>query len=86
MFFANTGDDLFYELSRRINADKGHVSAPATTRISSHSGKQAGGGYDPVCFAMGRRAHGDAPVIRLDHEDVLTSQSDSSRGRDSAII
>jgi hypothetical protein len=71
MFFANTGEDVFHELSRCITADKGMYPLLQQDGYIQF-GKEAGGGYDPVCFAMSRRARGDAPVIRLDHEDVLT--------------
>ena len=70
MFLANTGADVFQEISRVLFADKGLYPL-----LLEHGfvqfGKQAGGGYDPVCFAMKRSERGDAPIVQIDHEDVL---------------
>jgi hypothetical protein len=70
MFLANTGrNDVFHELSR-VWADD-----PFPNELLRHGflqfGRQAGGGYDPVCFAMKQRKKGDAPLVQLDHEEVL---------------
>lgn len=27
--------------------------------------------YDPVCFDMKHRSRGDAPIMQLDHEEIL---------------
>ncbi|HVP42007.1 MAG TPA: hypothetical protein VMS96_01165 [Terriglobales bacterium] len=71
MFFANTGTDVFHELSRCIVADEGMY--PLLHRHGFlQFGQQSGGGYDPVCFDTKRGKQGDAPVVQLDHEDVLT--------------
>ena len=29
------------------------------------------GNYDPVCFDMKRRKRADAPIVQLDHEEIL---------------
>ena len=34
-------------------------------------GRPAGGSYDPVCFAVKRRSKTDAPIVQIDHEDIL---------------
>lgn len=34
-------------------------------------GRAAGGSYDPVCFAMKRKSNTDAPIVQVDHEDIL---------------
>jgi hypothetical protein len=70
MFLANTGkDEVFNELSRVWAND------PFPNELLRYGflqfGRQAGGGYDPVCFAMKDRKRGDAPVVQLDHEEVL---------------
>jgi hypothetical protein len=31
------------------------------------------GNYDPVCFDMKRRNSADAPIVQLDHEEILQS-------------
>jgi hypothetical protein len=33
--------------------------------------RPAGGSYDPICFAMTRRSKTDAPIVQVDHEDIL---------------
>lgn len=70
MFFANTGQDVFYELSKRMFCDKGlHPT------LHQHGFLQFGNpheaNYDPVCFDMKRRHSEDAPIVQLDHEEVL---------------
>jgi hypothetical protein len=35
-------------------------------------GRMSGGRYDPCAFDMTRRKAADAPVVRLDHEEVLS--------------
>jgi hypothetical protein len=71
MFLANTGTDVNQELSRCIFADKGLYPVLLEEGFVQF-GKKAGGGYDPVCFAMTRSECGDAPIVQIDHEDVLT--------------
>ena len=29
--------------------------------------------YDPICFDLKRMSHGDCPIIRLEHEAILTN-------------
>jgi len=70
MFLANTGTSVFNELSDVIFRDKGLFPLLLQHGLIQF-GKQAGGGYDPICFDMPQRAHGDAPVVQIDHEDVL---------------
>ena len=71
MFFANTGQaSVFHDLSRALFADDGLYPVLLQNGLMQF-GQQAGGGYDPVCFDMKRRRAGDAPIVQLDHEDVL---------------
>jgi hypothetical protein len=28
--------------------------------------------HDPICFALARRRNGDCPIVRFDHEAILT--------------
>jgi hypothetical protein len=35
-------------------------------------GRMSGGRYDPCAFEMNRRRASDAPVVRVDHEEVLS--------------
>jgi len=70
MFLANTGrNDVFNDLCRVWADDR------FPNELLRHGflqfGREAGGGYDPVCFAMKERKRGDAPLVQLDHEEVL---------------
>jgi len=70
MFLANTGTNAVFNELSRISADD-----PFPNELLRYGflqfGRQAGGGYDPVCFAMKQRKGGDAPLVQLDHEEVL---------------
>jgi hypothetical protein len=70
MFLANTGTNAVFNELSRIWADD-----PFPNELLWYGflqfGRQAGGGYDPVCFAMKQRKGGDAPLVQLDHEEVL---------------
>lgn len=70
MFFANTGQPLFNELATSVFRDKGLFPVLHQNGYLEF-GKQNGGGYDPVCFDMKRRRQDDAPIVRLDHEEIL---------------
>lgn len=67
MFFANTGHDLLYELSARL-------SKPLPM-LHEHGYLQFGNphetNFDPICFDMQRRKRDDAPIVQLDHEEIL---------------
>jgi hypothetical protein len=70
-FFGNRGgqtdDDLVVASSRD----------PVLARVSRRNGfiqigRPATRSYDPVCFDLGRRMkNGDAPLVSLDHEELL---------------
>lgn len=70
MLFANSGHNLFYELSKRVFADEAIFPL-----LHKHGLLQFGlpqeTNYDPVCFDMQHRNRDDAPIVQLDHEDVL---------------
>lgn len=71
MFFANTGQqDVFHDISRSLFADEGMYPVLLRNGLIQF-GQQAGGGYDPVCFDMKVRRNNDAPIVQLDHEDIL---------------
>jgi hypothetical protein len=70
MFFANSGQRLFYELSTRIFADKGlYPTLHKNGYLQFGNPHEAN--YDPVCFAMQRRKNGDAPILQVDHEEIF---------------
>lgn len=70
MLFANSGHDHFYELSNRAFWDEGIFPL-----LHKHGLLQFGlpheANYDPVCFDMLHCNHGDAPIVQLDHEEIL---------------
>jgi hypothetical protein len=35
-------------------------------------GTPSTGDYDPICFATRRMNNGDAPIVQIDHEDILS--------------
>jgi hypothetical protein len=70
MFFANSGQDLSYELSKRVFKDK-RLFPTLHKRGYLEFGKPEAGSYDPICFDTSDRDGNDAPVVRLDHEAIL---------------
>ena len=70
MFFANTGQNIFYELSDRAFLDK-FLFPTLHKNGYLEFGKPHQSNYDPVCFAMQRRKNDDAPIVQLDHEEIL---------------
>lgn len=70
MFFANTGEALFKDLSTNAFRDKGLFPTLHKNGFLEF-GKRSGGWYDPICFDMKRRKQDDAPVVQLDHEEIL---------------
>ncbi|HEY4052503.1 MAG TPA: hypothetical protein VGL74_02100 [Terriglobales bacterium] len=71
MFFANTGEPVFHELSRRVFADK-FMSPFLLQRGFLQFGQAAGGHYDPMCFApRGLKDKRESRIVRLDHEEIL---------------
>jgi len=70
MFFANSGSDLFYELSTRVFQDEGLF--PTLHKYGYlQFGNPHEANYDPVCFATQRRNRDNAPIVQLDHEEIL---------------
>jgi hypothetical protein len=71
MFFANTGQkDIFNDISRALFSDEGMYPVLLKNGLMQF-GRQAGGGYDPMCFDMKARRKDDAPIVQVDHEDIL---------------
>ena len=74
LFFGNLGNGDHTDL---VVAS---VRDPLLTRVTRshgllHVGRPASGSYDPVCFDMSRRSKtGDAPLVRLDHEEILIKE------------
>lgn len=71
MFFANTGENVFYELSRRVFTDK-HMSRFLLQKGYLQFGQAAVGNYDPICFApRNLKEKRESRIVELDHEEIL---------------
>jgi hypothetical protein len=71
MFFANTGDKVFYELAQRVFADK-HMSPFLLRNGYLQFGQPASGNYDPICFApRDLKGKHESRIVQLDHEQIL---------------
>lgn len=79
MFFANTGQDVYHELEARIFSDR-YMSPVLLEQGLLQFGKPDAVNYDPICFATKRTKDGDAPIVQIDHEDIL------SRNRKGRIV
>src|SRR5262249_17499185 len=70
MFFANSGHNLSFELVTSVFKDPSFFPT-----LHKHGylefGEAFGGNYDPICFDTERGRGGDAPVVQLDHEEIL---------------
>ena len=70
MFLANTGRPVFQELSRKVFSDAGLYPTMHKNGFLQF-GMTYTGDYDPMCFDMRQESRGDAPIVRLDHEEIL---------------
>lgn len=70
MLFANTGCNVFYELKERMFIDP-YLSPVLLKNGFLHIGHPYAGNYDCICFDMHRGTKADAPVVQIDHEDIL---------------
>jgi len=77
LFFANTGQSVWRELAGCIGRDQ-HMSPVLLEQGLLQFGNPYEANYDPVCFATQRMKNGDAPIVQIDHEDIL---SRNRRGR-----
>lgn len=74
MFFANTGEQVFHELSSRVFADKS-MSPFLLQHGYLQFGQAAGGHYDPICFApRGLKDKSESLIVQLDHEEILIKE------------
>jgi hypothetical protein len=73
MLFANTGESMHHELVDTVFRDR--VMAKYLLDAGYiQFGREAGGGYDPVCFDTNSMGFdGEYAVVRIDHEDMLTN-------------
>jgi hypothetical protein len=70
MLFANSGHGLFGELSGRVFKDEGLFPTLHKNGFLQF-GLPHETNYDPVCFDVKRRNRADAPIVQLDHEEIL---------------
>jgi hypothetical protein len=57
-------------LANRVFKDNG-IFSPLHKNSFLQFGLPHEGNYDPVCFDMKRRSRADAPIVQLDHEQLL---------------
>ena len=69
MFFANTGQSVSHELA----VCKDVVMSPVLLEQGLlQFGQPDAVNYDPICFATAQMKNGDAPIVQIDHEDILS--------------
>jgi hypothetical protein len=69
MFFANTGEDTFWELGKRLFQDK-HMSPHLLAAGFLQIGNPFFYNYDPVCFDT-KSPRIEKRIVQLDHEAIL---------------
>src|SRR5215467_11400844 len=69
MFFANTGEDTFWELGKRLFKDK-HMSPYLLRAGFLQVGNPFFYNYDPVCFDL-NSPRIEKRIVQLDHEAIL---------------
>jgi hypothetical protein len=69
MFFANTGEDTFWELGKRLFQDQ-HMSPHLLRAGFLQIGNPFFYNYDPVCFD-GKSPRIEKRIVQLDHEAIL---------------
>jgi len=77
-FFANRGDQSLDELSVAIFQDPNIAQVTHANNFIQFA-RPEGGSYDPICFDARRSASNrEYPIVRLDHEDILSRNTISS--------
>jgi hypothetical protein len=71
MFLANTGQGVFHELASCIFKDR-FMSPVLLNQGLLQFAKPDSVNYDPICFAAAKMKNGDAPIVQIDHEDILS--------------
>src|SRR5205823_3300552 len=69
MFFANTGEDTFWELGKRLFQDQ-HMSPHLLAAGFLQIGNPFFYKYDPVCFDT-KSPRIEKRIVQLDHEAIL---------------
>jgi hypothetical protein len=72
MFFANTGEPLFWELGTKLFADP-HMSPVLLEAGYIQIGNPFFYNYDPICFDPNTSAD-EYRIVRFDHEAILQSE------------
>jgi len=72
MFFANTGEPLFWELGTKLFADP-HMSPVLLRAGYIQIGNPYFYSYDPICFDSNTSAD-EYRIVRFDHEAILQSE------------
>ena len=73
LLFANTGEELFWELEKRLFGDS-HMSPALLAAGYIQIGNPYFFNYDPVCFVPGA-ASDERRIVQLDHEAILHSKA-----------
>lgn len=69
MVFANTGQLVSHDLA--VCRDVA-MSPVLLEQGLLQFGRLDTGNYDPICFAAAEMKNGDAPIVQIDHEDILS--------------
>lgn len=74
-FFANTGEDNLWELSKRVFTDN-FMSSFLRKNGFIQLGNPDNRSYDPVCFdcRQGLKKGSDYPIVQVDHEWILIKE------------
>jgi hypothetical protein len=71
LFFANTGHaEIWNDISYSLFHDKYLFPTLLKSRMLQF-GRQSTGNYDPSCFDLSRGDEVDAPIVQVDHEEIL---------------
>jgi len=71
--FGNIGDESRDDLAGRLFLDP-HLSPWLLERGLLHFARRELARYDPICFDVRAGSPFDAPIVQVDHEDVLCSR------------
>jgi hypothetical protein len=68
--FSNMGIKHYDEMVEAISKDK---IIYKQTRMNKylHFARPEGGSYDPICFDLNKATNNDAPIVLLDHKEML---------------